>query len=327
MKLKCLLIIAVMVLSGCAPKEQPIKTPLYDQYPEDKYMTALGIGDTEDEARSQALAELSYTFVSKIKSETLDRVKLVVDKSGHETTEQTLKKKVRVSSDVELKGVEIVDVWSAKGQFCAFAVLEKSKAIDVWLMELQDMDYQVEGSISAAWAPESNLVKYKLLKKAIDLWVKREAVASRLLVIGYEAEEEVEAPYEMLPVFRQINKIKSQTALYILIKGDYSGIIRENISEKLARAGYVFATNPKTADVIIQGTVTVERLNIDAPDLTYASASLSLSIKDIAADVSLGEISEQMRGAHLYFNDAVKSAMMKVVSSATKKLIQILEGS
>lgn len=327
MKLRCLLIIAVMALSGCAPKGQSIKSPLHEQYPDDKYMAAIGIGHTEDEARSQARAELSRMFVSRIKSETLDRVKLVVDSSGYETTEQTLRMQVRVSSTVDLKGVEIADVWSAKGRFYAFAVLERSKASDIWIMELQDMDDMVEGGIGAAWAPASKIVRYKMLKKAIALWVKREAVASRLLVIGYEAEHELEAPYEMMPVFREINKIKSQTALYVFIKGDYSGIVRENISEKLGEAGFIFATNPKMADVIIKGTVEVKRLDVEAPDLTYARASLSLSIKDIAAEISLGEISEQRRGVHLYYNDAVKSALRKVISSASKKLLRLLEGS
>jgi hypothetical protein len=326
MKLKCFLIILLIAFLGCSSKKQAIKSPLHEQYPEDKYMTVVGIGDTEDEARSQAKAELSYIFVSKIRSETLDRVKLIMNSSGFETTERTLKRQVRVSSTVELKGVEIADIWRARGQVYAFAALERKKAEDTWMMELEDLDEQVEGSIRSAWVPKSNLVKYKLLKETMALWIKREAVASRLLILGVDALD-VEAPYGMIPLFREMKTIKANTEIYIFIKGDYSGIVRENISERLAKAGYIFATNPKTADVIIQGTVKVERLAIEAPDLTYANASLSLNIKDMAADISLGEISEQRRGAHLYYNNAVKSALNKIISSATRKLIRLFEGS
>jgi hypothetical protein len=249
MKLKCILIIALIVLLGCASKQQRMKAPLYEQYPEDKYLAAIGIGETEDEARNQAKAELSYMFVSKIRSETLDRVKLVVKSSGFKTTEQTLKRQISISSNVELKGVGIADVWSAKGKFYAFAVLERKKAQETWMMELDDMDMQVEGAIRSSWAPESNLVKYKLLKEAIALWIKREVIASHLLFIGADPLD-IETPYEMLPLFREMKNIKTSTAIYILIRGDYSGIVRENISERLARAGYIFATNPKAADVI-----------------------------------------------------------------------------
>jgi hypothetical protein len=54
---------------------------------------------------------------------------------------------------------------------------------------------------------------------------------------------------------------------------------------------------------------------------------LSLNIKDIAADISLGEISEKSRGAHLYYDDAIQAALRKIISSASRKLIRLFEGS
>ncbi len=95
----------ILLLAGCASQQPGNRQPDKkdgDGFSSSKYLTAKGIGQSEPEARKQALAELSNIFESKVYNDTYTHAKLVVDSSKGEHVNRRIESNIRVVSSVQL---------------------------------------------------------------------------------------------------------------------------------------------------------------------------------------------------------------------------------
>jgi hypothetical protein len=321
--LHALIAIVLLVLPGCSgPEVAP--SPEKD-YPEARYMRATGLGQTESEARNQAVAELSRVFQSRVQSDTLDRVKVVATISGdraEETTEQRLRSRIRVISDVELTGVEIAGTWQEDGTHYALAVLERRTARDQWLSEMGALDHEIAGMLRSARFEPSLLVKYRIFMEAIDLWLAREVLAGRVRVLGLE--ETGSQAYDMSGVFQEIPALKSRMLVLIDVEGEDAALLTDRLSEDLGRAGFVITEEPEEAVVAVRGSIVVEPVEIDHPDWVYARARVALSVDDLREGVSIGEVVADERSSHLTYEEASKRAVRRAVEEVWKRMREVL---
>jgi hypothetical protein len=288
-----------------------------------RYMSAEGIGQSEGEARNQARAELSRIFESQVLSDTFDRVTSVIDTSGEETSTQSLESRIRVVSEVELKGVEISKTWRENGYYHAIAVLDRYKARDNWLSELKDIDNAVEGKLKAIESTDGRLIRYRSLLAVSEIWINREVIASRLRVLGFG--KAALPGYDMKSVFRRLAGIKADMPVYVDIKGSHGALAREIVSGALGRSGFVVTEDRSEGAVLITGNVKVSPVELDGSDLKYARAVVSLAIVDTDAGLSVGEVSENKRAAYISYAEAVEKALKKVLPSVSRKIIECLE--
>lgn len=326
-----LLLLAFLLIFGCVTPEskagsktQNTSSEAAKESASADTLSATGLGKSESEARNQAVAELSRIFEARVRSEAYDRIKVVVKSSGDETTEQTAESKVRVMSNVELKGVEITKTWEEKGIYYAVAAIDKQKSGDIWLSELGGIDQKIEGQLEALKAVESRLVAFKALQKVSDLWITREVLVSRLIVLGIGSGR-TEPSYNMKTVYKRLAETKAGMHIYIFLSGSYGGAVKERISEALGRRGFVLVQSAKDADISIEGRADIAPVDIKDSDLKYARATVSMTVRDVQAGVSVGDVVQDERGAHLTYMEAEKKALNKVVPSVAKKLVMLLE--
>ena len=96
MKIRLLITASLLMVLACGGMTAPPATTAGEQdkiakgYPEEEYLVAVGLGQSEPEAKNRAKAELSRIFESRIKSETLDRMLSVLAASGAEKFEQSV---------------------------------------------------------------------------------------------------------------------------------------------------------------------------------------------------------------------------------------------
>jgi hypothetical protein len=145
MNIRLLLIAALLTLIACGGLGTPPVTTAGEKdfskdYPKDKYMSEVGMGQSEPEAKNRAKAELSLIFESRIRTDTLDQMRSVLASSGAEQFEQSIESKIKVESNVELQGLEIARVWKKGATYYALAVLERAKAHREWSRRVSDMD-------------------------------------------------------------------------------------------------------------------------------------------------------------------------------------------
>jgi hypothetical protein len=137
------LFLSIMFLLPCviqAAEPDWITTGVIDEYRNSRYLTALGDGDSLEDARKSAYARLAEQIKVNISSES-DIFKEY--RSTQESSSQQENVNIRISTSVELeniKGIKIVDQYfqSASKTHYAFAVLNKLKTATNLLFGIEE---------------------------------------------------------------------------------------------------------------------------------------------------------------------------------------------
>lgn len=290
-------------------------------YPESSYLRAVGSGQSEPEARNRAVSELTRIFVSKVKSEAIDTVKSVmVDRKG-ESLEETLYSRIQVVSDLELEGVEIPEVRKDGATYYALAVLERQRAARGWKNRIEDIDSRINGELVAARERKSSLLRYRALKNVTSLWAERAVYMSRLNILGFGAPSAYEG--DVRNAMSALGSLKGSMRFYLEISGNRTLV--DGVAKALGEAGFVITPVRSGADVVIRGSVDVRKLEMDTRDWEYARATASVSVEDAMTGESVGEVSENIRSAHVSFSEASSKAVRKLTPMIADSLIRALE--
>jgi len=316
-------LVCAFLAGGCLGAQK--KKEAGEAFPESKYLTATGLGQSEMEARNQAVAELSRIFESKVYSDTLDRIKTVISTSKGEETEQKVESNIRVMSAVELKGVKIGKTWfdEKKRLHYALAVLDRYQAKDTWLNELDEWDRKIEGELKATKSLKSEFLILKSLRKVTSMWLDREIIVSRLSVLGFSAGPP--GSYDMRSVYQQIPRIKKEIRINVDISGKQASVLTDNIGESFGENGYLVTPDRSEADVLISGALKTEPVKLDNPGWEFCRASVSLKTTDRKTGLTVADIEENVRAGHVSYSEAVNKAVRKVAQAVTTKLLDFME--
>ncbi len=314
--------IALLVTSCGTPEPKAVKTP---SYPASQYLTAKGTGQSESEARNQAVAEMSRIFESRVYSDTMDRVKSVVKKTGREFSEQSVESNVRVISEVELKGVTVDDIRrdAKTGMYNALAVLDRFQARDDWVRKIRDVDRKIEGEFNLLENNRSLFVAYRTNKNILKLWLEREVLVSRVKVLGFD--HGTSSSYDIRKVFHALPEIKNSMNIYVSIAGQDAEDLKDAISAALSDSGFVLTGDGNRADVRVVGDIAVEAVDLKNPGWKFARATVSLSVIDSKTNMTVGEIAENKRAGHLTYEEAVHKAIQQVSGPASEKVLSFFE--
>lgn len=312
----------LIIITGCT--EVRTKPAAVKNYPESVYFQAEGTGQSEAEARNQAVAEMSRIFESKVFSDTYDRTAAIID-SGNETFRGNIESNIRVISSVELEGVRIAETWldNEKGVYRALAILERQQAAKGWQEGIKQTDIKVESEFGALDSVSSKFMKLRSLMEIRDLWIEREVLVSRLRVIGFR--DSTARSYDIKKAFNMVPQIKSGMLIYVQISGKHGKEIEDKLSESLNRAGFILSSSKSSADVHVTGTVTAKPVDLKNPDWEFSRANASLTVIDAVTGSAVGEVSDNARAGHLTYDEAVHKAVRKLTRTVPEEVLKYFE--
>lgn len=257
--------LVVLILTiGCV-KDHPLTKPV-PEYPESVYFKAEGTGQSEAEARDQALAEMSKIFEAEVFSDTYDRAVAIIDSTGNDIFRGDIESDIRVVSSVKLEGARIGRTWfdNEKGIYRALAVLDRRQAGENWKGEIKDIDDKIEGEYSALDTMNSKFMKLRSLMEILDLWVERESRVSRLRVIGLRDASTLS--YDIKNAFYMVPQLKADMLIFMKITGEHGNEMEAILSGALNKAGFVLSDERNRADVLITGEVEAGPVELKTPD-------------------------------------------------------------
>ncbi|MFQ5560625.1 MAG: hypothetical protein ACE5FU_08585 [Nitrospinota bacterium] len=318
------LLLGMCLLPGCffSLERRQINTEVKSDA---KFLKAEGFGQSEEEARRNAKAELSNIFESRVNSDTTSSVSRVLDARGGENIDRYTAQNIQIVSKVELKGVEISRSWQdeAAGTYRAVAVLDRQKARAIWVREIENIDGKISQSVESASSIQSNFLKMRSLRAATVKWLSRETLVSRLRVLG-SSYPGIEG-YDIKKIYRDIEELKKSVTVFVDFaesQKKYRTRGEDEIAELLTRdAGYVVVPEKGLAQVSVKGAVAVEKVDLDNPDFTFMRVVLSLIVRDEKTGEVLGEFIEKKRAGHLNGDEAAHKAFYKAMAAAKKELL------
>lgn len=162
----------------------------YDRkYSPDKYLCGVGVGQTLDEARTNARAEISRIFRTTI-AQTATNIQKETS-STSQKTETAIQTSVRTDEATfsVLEGIEITDTYFDKKQktYYARASLNRQNAKKMIVQRMQEIDEEISKNFSASEKTASTLEKISLLQKVLKLQKEQEELARQrhILEAGY----------------------------------------------------------------------------------------------------------------------------------------------
>ncbi|MFZ3072389.1 MAG: hypothetical protein WA162_04025 [Thermodesulfobacteriota bacterium] len=321
---KYVFIATAFLMAGCGVVRETQKAgQAAIKYPEADYLTATGAAVSEEGARNAALAELSRIFESKIKSDTLDRVRYASE-GGSEKFKAEIESEVNVATAVDLEGVSIGSEWydDAKKTYYAVAALPRAEARNKWQKDIGNIDAEIQAELDSAESQESVLFKLRSFNTARSLWVRREVLVSRLRVIGSPPPS---SPYDMKNVLNSTARIKSEMLIYVGISGNSSIDAATTLSAALSGKGYSLTPTRSKADAVVEGVAEVSGVDVSNPPWKYARASISISMKDLKSGAIAAEVKTDKRAGHMSFEEAGHKAMKEASLRASETLLEFFE--
>jgi len=182
-------VISVMLgLMGCATmSSQPdwVNGEIPPEYSKAKFLTALATGDRLEAAQIAAKSELSRIFSAQLDSE----IKILDQEStvdGRSTSSSNTLVKTKISTAVELQGVEVPLHWRdpKTGEVWALAVLEKRKECLRIRSEGSDHLTRLDALASDSQTHENPLVAIRAALQAVQVGTELDLLQARSRVLG-----------------------------------------------------------------------------------------------------------------------------------------------
>ena len=165
------LVLALSVLNACASAPSTVETPVSttvpdwvnnpkSHYPEARYLSAVGSGNTRDSAIEDAKKQLAESFIVKVKSETTARGQSTLDSNTNGSVSgsasQNVDKNLSIQSDTYLRGAEVKEVSRVGSDFYAIVAVDKLQARSGLLLEANRLKAKMESEMSALEALYTN---------------------------------------------------------------------------------------------------------------------------------------------------------------------------
>jgi len=319
------IIVLCMWIMGCAAAPTAEKAAAdSEDYPAARYLTATGIGESDAEARREAVGELSRIFESRVNTEVAAVTASIMDAESDELFEKSVESRIRIESTVRIQGVTIGNVWQdpKSGSYYALAVLDRQQAAREWFEQLEQLTHQLNGELDALIGISGRLPRIIALNRILGLVIQKSAVESRLRVIGRPVMGSGDV--DLKPIFSEASSLKSDSAFYVHFDGVQGKAVSLRLSRALGDNGIPVTDKDNRAAGIVRGQLDIVPLNLNNPDVRFVRATAAVKIEDADTGTRVYTISETVRKGHVDQNEAIRMAVTAVSDRVSRKLMQFL---
>ncbi|SCY22660.1 hypothetical protein [Desulfoluna spongiiphila] len=293
-------------------------TPAPD-FSESTHLIAKGYGQSRPEAVRRAKAELSNIFESRIESDISSVTRAVTDSAQGDTLYKNVQSKIRVASSVELEGVEIGSVTKDGREYMAEAGLDRARAAEKWQHDINRLNARIEVEEQAARASRGKLMQLKHLNEAMDLFIEREALVSRLRVINRPTRGADHKEFEAL--VSTLQKVKTDFRLNLKVDAPNGEELSRKLAKKLTEAGFLVESNGRGGDATLHISMTLSRVELNNPNFKFMRATADVAIIDPTTGKMVGSFNENKREGHITYQEAGVKATRSLAGALSAEIV------
>lgn len=284
-----------------AAKSKKVTTPppqwlsdYEEMYPHDKYIAAVGLGESAENAIANAKGQVASFFQSEIKRVVNAQTKMAQEISGDQSI--TIKKDmltsdITIATNITLPSIETLSPYYDKkeDQYYALCFLDKNKTFTIF-------DEEVTSARGAFLATFKNAQKESNSLKALQSYKVAVPLCDKLLECAYKASCLAPSPDFYKEDFLRkgvlldaMQKAKKNVRFFINIftSGESEPLdnktqktIESSIAKSFSDAGFVISKTP--TDYLIDTYISLDMSSENSDDLvmyTYRGGSISVSLK------------------------------------------------
>ncbi len=334
----------VSVTDGCAwilGKDKPTWVDgRTSDYPPAQYLTGVGQADNRSSAEDQAYAAVARIFKAEVASHAKDRESYsIVENQGLVNTERrlTIDSVTNVSTEKVLENVRIMDNWydSDNEVHHALAVMNRSQAEASLMDKLAELDRTITAEVAEARQATDKLAKVRVLFKAGQNTVLREAYNTELRVIRHSGQG-IPSAYRPNELFSELEQfLATNLVLSVHVSGAQADLAQHALVEGLLREGLHVRPQASEGDtgsteLLVRGTVRLFPVQVGDPHFTYVRWCSDFDVLNVVTGQVIGAVARGGKEGHLTEGEAMTKTlrvMQQEVSSEVAKAIaaQILD--
>ena len=216
-------------------------------FPQEVYVSALGVGTTLQFSRENAISELILYFDSHISVNTTSELSIQETKNSF-AKRKNLSQQVSVASEGELPSLLFTDAFFDKDrkEWYVLAYIKKDEFVKISLQEVQKGIAEVETTLTRLKSSSLFLQFISLSKVLKDLEALQRR-AKHISVLDVENGKRVHSAIIKLKnaSFSQREGLKSQLTFSIHIENDFEDIVSTALEEILENEGFIRSSNAK----------------------------------------------------------------------------------
>lgn len=269
-------------------------------YPENKYLAAVGEGDTRRAAENSAAAQLARIFEAHIDSEErlLEKIN-ETNRSFERSTDYAAK--VNILSSQTLFNLQHAEAWqNDKGRVFAVAYLNRRETAALYRDKIEAQTTQVNFLVANAAQTDDLLKKYATLRSAVRHATEARELVQQLKVIHPPSVPGVTPSYSERKIRQNLAETARNIRVYIAVEGDEQGRMGAILEEQITRYGFVVGT-PATLN--ITGHVSITDTGQRAADLVFVRYILALQVTD-SEGLVLASLNNKGREGHISLSEA-----------------------
>ncbi|MFH1138206.1 MAG: LPP20 family lipoprotein [Pseudomonadota bacterium] len=283
------------------------------EYPVSKYLTGVGRGRDRDLAEAGARAEIARIFRSEVNSrQKIYQEYVQVISKGKENVEDSVSVEdlTEITTSRVMSGARIAEVFEDPGvMHYALAVLERGPTSEQLENKIRELDQAVLDEWNRAQAETERLPRIRMLSRALNFYLQRDALNADLGVIGRRT---IPSELNGAELKAQVeSELFHGTTMSLAVVGSRAEDIHASLTEALNQQGFSVGGSPNP-DVRIEVRVRIEPLDRADPKWTYALWTLSMEMTDSRQGKVFGSYQKTDREAHLTWQSAEERAVRAI---------------
>ncbi|HEY5653393.1 MAG TPA: LPP20 family lipoprotein, partial [Pontiella sp.] len=313
---KCIFMyLSAVLLSGCASTPKWIENPKA-VYPEQKFLVAVGEGDTRRSAENAAAANLSRIFEARIESEERLQDRTHETRNSFERTSD-FTTDINILSAQTLHNIQHAEAWKDKnGRYHAIAYLNRRETAAIYRDKIDRQSERVSFLLSNLRQTADPLRKFATLRAAIHHAEKADILIRQLKIIQSRSVPELE--YSMVKLHSELADTAKKIKVEIHVEGDIDQRIGSCMEELITRYGFVTG-QPGT--IKIKTRISIHETDQSTADLVFVRYDLSAQVLDTEGSV-LVSINEKGREGHVTIPEARIRSIRTLENAIKAKVIQ-----
>lgn len=298
--------------------------------PPERYLCAVGVGDTRAQAEKSAASELAKVFESKIKVEDtlIQRYTELMGSKGNSLTSQTDGSKyTSITAGQTLYNLKYTEPSvDARGMVTIVAYMDRRETAAVYLDRIGANSRRVKFLTGEADKAGDPAKQFAFLGAAATIGANNRMLVDQLSIISQAAHKTVELGYDQNALQKQAAEAAKRVGFAVKIKNDPDHKVGKLCEELFTDMGFAVSDKPV---LTLDGTFTIEDTDLGRTDMKFVRYDCSLSVRD-GTGTSFATLVEKGREGHTSTKEAtarvLRSIKEKLQTELRKKLTAYFDG-
>jgi hypothetical protein len=334
MKKRALLLALVIALYSCAASVKEAQTgserPKWVDnpgllYAENKFLTAIGTGDTRAAAEDNARGGIAKIFQSDIK---LDQTLVENIRESDEEYSKSLDMltQTNVQANQSLKNLRIGESWFSQneGRYYVVAYLNRFETAMLYTEEIDANHMRAEGAYGKSTQAKTPFARYAFLRKASEGLRLNQLLVAQLRIIS-PATAVMEGDGLNSQVNDALRQAKGEITCFVQSEGDMQEETAASLRDLIGDYGFPINTEETDAALVFKASVTRESTTLNSPGI-YFLYNLTVDLYDNLNRQNLDTFQSYGREGHINESSAIKRVAMAIDKDIHRDLRKQLEG-